>query len=451
MSRLWEKGQPLDREMFDLTVGNDPESDLEIAAFDALGTAAHVTMLSEIGLIASADLGPIKAELKTIYEAASNRNFSISRELEDCHTAIETQLVDKLGEAGRRVHAARSRNDQVLLAVRLYLRNFICLALESQLDAVRELFKKASEYGSQQLPGYTHFQSAMPSSVGMWLHSWIEGLLSYVREGLFWSKEVNANPLGSAAGFGVPLPIKRERVAALLSFDRIQRSFIDVNNSRGRFEERILHWAAGAASVYEKFACDFMLFSTAEFGFFSLPLELTTGSSIMPQKRNPDLVELLRARPSKVRAASEELFGITHKLPSSYHRDLQYTKEPLFRGCNEFLACSRMFILVVSNLKTNPEKMRAAMTDDLFATYDAYREVSAGKPFRDAYRNVAEKLKTNSLDRKSLEGDFAPIAENVEAGLKEAKSEFDLLERQTKSLRGKLEGVPTALFSANNG
>jgi argininosuccinate lyase len=407
-----------------LTVGDDPEIDRRLVPHDALGSAAHARMLCKQGLIASADFKSLLFSLKNIYQEGLKIQFEIPYELEDVHTAIEDRLQKDCGEIGKRIHAARSRNDQVCLAVRLYMRTEVASRFSEVLCCLDEIKSRFDQLKDIPMPGYTHLQPAMPSSVGMWLHSYYEGFLDLAKDGLSLLESLNVCPLGSGAGFGTNLPIDRKQVAETLGFRALQRSVIDVNNGRGRFEEKVLHWCVMLGGLLEKWASDLMLFNTQEFGFISLPPELTTGSSIMPQKRNPDLIELLRARPARIRGALQELTSITTKLPSSYHRDLQYTKAPLIRGLEELGACLEMFSLSIKGMQLNQQKLEAAMYPELYATYYANNLVSKGMSFRDAYRETASKIKSGELsDVGELKKEFAGIQKNCEEGMQLAVAE----------------------------
>jgi argininosuccinate lyase len=443
---LWSKGDPINKIMHELTVGNDPLFDKELVIWDCIGSGAHARMLEKIGVLKNQDLELLLKGLKEIYELGREGKFDISPDLEDVHTAIETSLYERIGEPALRVHTGRSRNDQVCLATRLYSRDALLTSIKYLLSLTETIFERYDEVGRIPMPGYTHMQRAMPSTVGMWLHAFIEGSLSLLREGLFLIEEVNSNPLGSAAGFGSPIPLDRKYTAELMSFSRVQRSVIDVNNSRGKAEEKILRWGSDICWLFEKFACDVMLYQTTEFQFISFPPELTTGSSIMPQKQNIDLAELLRARGSKVRAGAYELSFLTAKLPSSYHRDLQYTKEPFIRGHNELIALIRMATLLINSFKPNEKKMREAMDNDLYATYGAYRLVKNGKPFRTAYREIAEEVKNNTFRKDTLERDFEHIEGESGASVEEARDELRGLISRIDRWDQRLEQVPKLIF-----
>ncbi|HQH27262.1 MAG TPA: argininosuccinate lyase [Oligoflexia bacterium] len=422
--RLWDKGEELDQLIHQFTVGNDPAIDRALVYHDAVGSAAHARMLRSIDLLTEQELRSLLEALRDVCRLSEENRFDIPPALEDCHTAIEEFLVRRVGDAGKKIHAGRSRNDQVLLAMRLYLRSQTVSTMQSLVELCQALLCRLDEAGNVPMPGYTHFQPAMPSSVGLWLHAFVEALLELTGDGLALLERINANPLGAASGFGVPLPLDRSMVTDLLAFSRTQRSPIDTQNSRGRHELKFLRWGADIAGVIEKFAWDLILYTSQEFGFFTLPQAFTTGSSIMPQKHNPDVLELLRARAAKVRAAESELLLVCAKLPSNYHRDFQYTKEPVMRTVKNLDEMLIVLQRVVSSFGVNEEKLRISMTAELYATYDACREVRNGIPFREAYRLTAERIKNGQLDQADLAKDFSFISGTLAAETMEAREEL---------------------------
>ncbi|MEP0766112.1 MAG: argininosuccinate lyase [Fimbriimonadia bacterium] len=417
---LWDKGEKVDERMRRLTVGDDPVLDLELVPFDCLGSAAHARMLASIGVLTEDEADRLVHALATIIEQWRKGEFEIAPEEEDCHTAIERELTRLVGDAGKKIHTGRSRNDQVLLAVRLYLRDRALKWIDSSCALADAFLSRRDELGTIPMPGYTHLQPAMPSSLGLWLHAFVEGCLDLVRQGFRLLDSLDECPLGSAAGFGVPLTLDRVMTARLLGFARPQRSVVDIQNSRGRHEGRFLAWACEIATLLEKFACDLSLLLTREFGFFRLPVELTTGSSIMPQKHNPDLAELLRGRAARVRGAASELAMVAAKLPSNYHRDLQYTKEPLFRAVRETEAMMEIAVLLVEGIRPDEDRLRAAMTDEIYVTYQAYRLLGEGMPFREAYREAARLYAEGAMDMDALRTDFEIVREQSDSEAREA-------------------------------
>jgi argininosuccinate lyase len=447
MKRLWDKGEATNELMRELTVGSDPVIDRELVYFDALGSAAHAKMLCVMKYLPEHDIELLLPALREIAEQGKAGAFNIPAELEDCHTAIENELVTRCGDAGKRIHTARSRNDQVLLAVRLYLRDVTVNGLGALIELSDSIASRIASDGDLPLPGYTHLQPAMPSSVSMWLQGWAEGINDLLRAGCALYDGLDSNPLGSGAGFGTNLTIDREYVTKVLAFSRTQRNPIDCNNSRGRYEERYLRWATDVASLFEKLAWDVLIYSTREFGFVTLPHDLTTGSSIMPQKRNLDIVELLRGRASRVRGALHELSGVIAKLPSSYHRDFQYTKEPLIRAVHEMDRIFGMASLIIKNLKFNAERLKSSMYTDLYATYDANVQVGQGVPFRDAYRTTAERVEHGSLNKDMLMREYDKIQHETKLLTDESRKELEHFRTQHRTLRTTLEEVERTVFS----
>ena len=446
MSRLWEKGEDLNRLVFEFTVGDDPEVDQHLVRWDALGSIAHAEMLCSIGVITEEESHALVQSLREIVALSDRNEFAIRQDQEDCHTAIEAYLVDKLGDAGRRIHTGRSRNDQVLLAVRLALRHHMAGFVDAVLDSAQVFLKRAKSSARLLMPGHTHLQAAMPASVGMWLAAFSEALIAGARDGLWVIEALDSNPLGVGSGFGVPLALDRAQTTKRLGFAKQQRNPIAVQNSRGILEQKVLSWCVDIGSIVEKFACDMELYVTGEFGYFSLPAGLTTGSSIMPQKHNPDVVELLRARTAKLRGAASELAWVTAKLPSHYHRDFQYTKEPLFRGMRHLAEILPIVEEVVASFVIDEERIAQAFTADLFATYALYRKVRAGVPFRDAYRLTAEEIADGVQRTEELAGDFSLIGDSLVAEMSAADAEIIELQRDVNAWWERLTAVEKSLM-----
>jgi len=390
MSRLWDKGQPLDALIEAYTVGDDPKLDTRLVPYDVAGSKAHARMLAGIGVLSAEELNSLLSSLDDVLSAHEAGRFVITTADEDVHTAIERFLVDAVGEAGQKIHTARSRNDQVLTALRLWQRDAIADAREALDGAVAGFTAFAQSNEDVPLPGYTHLQRAMPSTVARWSLGYASmlrdnGALLDAAQAL-----VSASPLGSAAGYGVPavLPIDREGPARELGFDSVQQPAEAAQSSRGKAEAALLFALSGIAGDLGKWAWDLCLYVTAEFGYFELPVAFTTGSSIMPQKRNPDVLELTRARAHRVRATLAEVMAIASSLPSGYHRDLQLLKGPLFRGFDETLAMLEIARHVMDGLVVDRAACEAGMSPELNATEEAYRMVKDGVPFREAYRQV---------------------------------------------------------------
>lgn len=446
-AQLWAKGLPLNEVIHRFTVGDDPALDLILAPFDAVGSAAHAWMLASVGLLEKADAEALVAELKTIRDLAKSRAFTITVEQEDCHTAIETHLTKKLGEAGRRIHLGRSRNDQVIVALRLFYRNAL-LDLGDGIAALVQAFLDFSIKNQRvPMPGYTHLRRAMPATFGLWGAAFAEGLLEELEALKAVQARLDKCPLGSAAGFGVPLPLDRALTAELLGFGTVQRSVVDVQNSRGRHELAILHWLNSVAFVMEKAVWDLALFSTEEFGFLALPDAFTTGSSIMPQKRNPDVLELLRGRMGGLRGLAHQVEQIAVGLPSNYHRDLQLLKQPMFAALATGAQAISIFTQVIASLTVNEEKAGAACGDDLFAAQKAFELVRQGLAFREAYQVVAQQIQAGEYTPDRA----APLATHVgcseQLGLDQTQLELDEQRAWIHAKRSFWAAKETALFA----
>lgn len=406
MNPLWAKDLPLDALVHRFTVGDDPVSDLELVEHDAAGSAAHARMLSAVGLLGDDDAARLIDALQEISEQARIGSFAIAAEQEDCHTAIEQALVAACGDAGKRIHLGRSRNDQVQLALRLWMRARLFEGVNAVGNLATALVAFGHAHRDAPMPGYTHLRRAMPSSAGQWASSFAEGLLEELEAAWGVYRRLDRCPLGAAAGFGVPVPLDREQVAAALGFSRVQRSTIDVQNSRGRHELALTGWLVSVSLTVEKLCWDLALYSSEEYGWFRIPDAFTTGSSIMPQKRNPDVLELGRARCRELRGRHATIASIAGGLPSSYHRDFQLLKQPLFATVSDALATITVLTRVVEGLGFDAAKGAAACGDDLFAAHEAVRRVGAGATFRDAYREVAAEL---------LDGSFKAGADNMQS------------------------------------
>lgn len=431
--RLWDKGEAIDELAHTFTVGSDPEIDQQIFPWDVIASAAHARVIHESGILSDSELTTVIAELEKIYNETKARGVTIPRELEDAHTTLEMMLTERIGDLGKKIHTGRSRNDQVLVAMRLLIKSEILKTLESLCRFCEALFERADKERGVPMPGYTHFQPAMPSSVDMWLQAFAEHMLDHIRDGLRLLERVDANPLGVASGFGVPLKLNREISTKALDFRVTQRNPIHVQNLRGREELAVLRWWCDIAASIEKLSFDLILFSSYEYGFFSLPNSLTTGSSIMPQKRNPDVLELLRASASKVRAAATELEGLTAKLPSSYHRDFQFTKEPFVRSMKVVADIVPIACSVIDAMTVNRAELEKSIHNDLLATYEVYRLVRSGQTFREAYQQVAASP-SSLADPADLLADYSIIAEQLGIEAASGKKELSALSKNVKAL-----------------
>ncbi|HMD74290.1 MAG TPA: argininosuccinate lyase [Steroidobacteraceae bacterium] len=393
MTRLWDKGSPLDARVLAYTAGEDHLLDNRLVRYDVLASIAHAEMLAAQGMLSAEDLAQICAALSAIGAEHEQGRWRITLDQEDCQTAIENQLTARIGAAGGRLHAGRSRNDQVLAALRLYLRDTALELREGAIAVAEALDELGAAHRELALPGYTHMQQAMPSTAALWAG----GFAAEIRddaEGLrLTTRRIAKNPLGSAAGYGTPnLPIDREATRRRLGFEVTQEPVTAVQLSRGKAEAQLLFEVTLLTQDLGRLAADLLLFYTQEFGYVSLPAEMTTGSSIMPQKRNPDVFELVRGRSAVAHAALNEVLGITQKLSSGYHRDLQLIKPPLFRGidsCSETLA---ILPTAIRGVRFKPEAIRLDPGIHAAANANAL-VVQEGIPFREAYRRIAAQLK----------------------------------------------------------
>ena len=393
MSRLWEKGLPLDERVLRYTAGEDHELDARLVPYDVRGSIAHAEMLAAQELITPEDCHEISDGHRALQKSFEAGEWQITLEDEDVHTALESRLTQNIGEAGGRLHLGRSRNDQVLTALRLYLRD-AALDLAGRVEHLRaSLAHLAERQGDVELPGYTHMQHAMPSSVELWCGGFNEGFGDAVAGLRAVDRRINKNPLGSAAGYGTPgLPLDREFTTKRLGFDETQSPVTAAQLSRGKAESTLLFEIALLLQDLSRMASDLLLFYTQEFAYISLAPEVTTGSSIMPQKRNPDVLELLRASSATAHACLDEALMITAKLPSGYHRDLQRLKPPVFRSIDLAIDSVDIMAYLLEGLEFQPDNIE--LDEGIFATAEAYRLVTEeGLPFREAYRKVAEKYK----------------------------------------------------------
>jgi len=390
MSRLWEKGLPLDARVLRYTAGEDHLLDARLVAYDVRGSIAHAEMLRDQDLISAQDCALICDGLNALNASFAAGDWTIDLEDEDAHTALETRLTDAIGAAGGRLHLGRSRNDQVLTALRLYLRD-VADDLAARVTGLRDSIGDLSHrQGDIELPGYTHMQHAMPSTVALWCGGFDEGFAD-ASDGLNAVKRrINKNPLGSAAGYGTPgLPLDREATTAKLEFEQTQTPVTAAQLSRGKAESALLFEITLLMQDLSRMASDLLMFYTQEFAYISLAAEVTTGSSIMPQKRNPDVLELLRASSATAQACLDESLMITAKLPSGYHRDLQRLKSPLFRSIDLCIESVDIMAYVLQGLSFVAENIK--LDAGIFATAEAYRLVrEEGIPFRDAYKRVAK-------------------------------------------------------------
>lgn len=386
---LWQKSNiKIDARIMKFLAGDDVLLDREFFLHDITASKAHVEGLANIGVVSVDEAAALKRELDVLAEDFRAGNFVLDERYEDGHSAIEARLTERLGDAGRRVHTGRSRNDQILVATRLWLKEQLA-SLEQHCKAIAQVCLDRAAQPAIPLPGYTHLQRAVVSSTAMWFAGFAEGFIDNALRAKQTAALIDANPLGTAAGYGVNLKLDREHTTQALGFERMQVSPIYAQLSRGKFEMAVLEAIAGALLDVRRLAWDLSLFTTAEFDFVKLPSEYTTGSSIMPNKRNPDVVELLRASYASVAAARTEIEQLL-SLPSGYQRDLQFSKGSLFHGCRHGLAALELVPDLLAHLAWNEPAMRAAIEPAMYATDVAIEQAAAGVPFRDAYRAAAD-------------------------------------------------------------
>ena len=392
MTKLWEKGVGFDKKIESFTVGNDNDLDQILLPYDCEASIAHVKMLNKMKYLNDNESDKLIKELNFILKESKSGNFKIKKSHEDCHTAIEDHLVNTCGDSGKKIHTARSRNDQVLTALRLYYRESIDDVKKLLIDLIKSLELFSDKNGKIEFPGYTHMQKAMPSSVQLWSNAYIESMNDDLKLLQTAYALINQSPLGSGAAFGVPINIDRQFLAKELKFDSVQDNPIYCQLSRGKFELYIINIFTQIMFSINRIASDIVLFCTDEFKFFSLPDEFCSGSSIMPNKRNPDVLELLRGSYSILIGYQSQIQSLSQNLISGYNRDIQLSKEPTMRSFDLIKNCLDINTLVISGLIVNEENCKKAMTDELFATEQAYNMVKEGIPFRQAYRKIADEL-----------------------------------------------------------
>ena len=388
MSKLWQKNNKVAASVEQFTIGNDQAMDLYLAAYDVMGSIAHTTMLSEVGLLTKDEQVQLKKALVEIYALIQSGNFKLSAGVEDIHSQVEMLLTEKLGDIGKKIHSARSRNDQVLVDLKLFLRSELMDLSKSVTVLFNLLQAKSEQFKNDLLPGYTHLQLAMPSSFGLWLGAYAESLVDDMTmlEAAF--KIVNKNPLGSAAGYGSSFPINRTRTTELLGFDTLNYNVVYAQMGRGKAERVTAQALSNFADTLSKLSMDACLFMNQNFGFIKFPEELTTGSSIMPHKKNPDVFELIRSYCNRIKALPNEIMMMTTNLPSGYHRDLQLLKEHLFPAFQQLKNCIEMASLMIENMEVKKDILEDTQYQFLFSVEEVNKLVNDGMPFRDAYKKV---------------------------------------------------------------
>lgn len=442
--KLWEKNFEVNREIERFTVGRDREMDLYLAKYDVLGSMAHITMLESIGLLAKEELEPLLAELRNIYRLCERGEFRIEDGVEDVHSQVELMLTEKLGDMGKKIHSGRSRNDQVLVDLKLFTRHELRLVVEAVKVLFDELIQKSERYKQVLMPGYTHLQVAMPSSFGLWFGAYAESLADDMLFLQAAYRMTNRNPLGSAAGYGSSFPLNRTMTTQLLGFDSMDYNVVYAQMGRGKMERNVSFALASVAGTLAKLAFDACLFNSQNFGFVKLPKECTTGSSIMPHKKNPDVFELIRAKSNKLQALPQQVTLIMNNLPVGYFRDLQIIKEVFLPAFGELKDCLSMAAYIVNKMEVNEHILDNPVYDPMFSVEEVNDLAAHGMPFRDAYKKVGLEIEAGEFKpRKEIhhthEGSIGNLCNDQIVALMErtlAEFHFERVERAEKALLG---------------
>ena len=400
--KLWQKNFEINSEIERFTVGRDREMDLYLAQDDVLGSMAHITMLESIGLLEKEELKQLLAELRRIYAVIQEGGFRIEDGIEDVHSQVELMLTRALGDMGKKIHSGRSRNDQVLVDLRLFTRRQLKTVVEDVMALFSELQKQSEQYKHVLMPGYTHLQVAMPSSFGLWFGAYAESLVDDMMMLQAAYRQTNRNPLGSAAGYGSSFPLNRTLTTKLLGFDSMDYNVVYAQMGRGKTERNVAYALASVAGTIAKLAFDACMFSSQNFAFVKLPNECTTGSSIMPHKKNPDVFELTRAKCNKLQALPQQIMLIMNNLPSGYFRDLQIIKEVFLPAFEELRDCLQMTTYIISRIHVNEHILEDSRYDLMFSVEEVNRRASSGTPFRDAYKQVGLEIEA---------GEYTPVKE----------------------------------------
>ena len=400
--KLWQKNFDTNSEIERFTVGRDREMDLYLAQDDVLGSMAHITMLESIGLLEADELKQLLAELRRIYADIQKGHFCIEDGIEDVHSQVELMLTRALGDMGKKIHSGRSRNDQVLVDLRLFTRRQLKTVVDDVVALFRELQKQSENYKHVLMPGYTHLQVAMPSSFGLWFGAYAESLVDDMMMLQAAYRQTNRNPLGSAAGYGNSFPLNRSLTTSLLGFDSMDYNVVYAQMGRGKTERNVAYALASVAGTIAKLAFDACMFNSQNFAFVKLPNECTTGSSIMPHKKNPDVFELTRAKCNKLQAMPQQIMLIMNNLPSGYFRDLQIIKEIFLPAFEELRDCLQMTTYIISKIQVNEHILDDARYDLMFSVEEVNRRAASGTPFRDAYKQVGLEIEA---------GQFVPVKE----------------------------------------
>lgn len=386
--KLWEKNFEINKEIERFTVGRDREMDMYLAKYDVLGSMAHIIMLESIGLLEKEELVQLLAELKNIYRLCENGEFVIEDDVEDVHSQVEMLLTRKLGDMGKKIHSGRSRNDQVLVDLKLFTRHQLKDIADEVKSLFDELIGKSEQYKNVLMPGYTHLQVAMPSSFGLWFGAYAESLADDLLFLQAAYRMTNRNPLGSAAGYGSSFPLNRTMTTELLGFDSMDYNVVYAQMGRGKMERNVAFAIATIAGTLAKMAFDACMFNSQNFSFVKLPKECTTGSSIMPHKKNPDVFELIRAKSNKLQSLPQQVMLIMNNLPVGYFRDLQIIKEVFLPAFDELKDCLEMAAYIINKIEVNEHILDNPMYDPMFSVEEVNRLAANGMPFRDAYKKV---------------------------------------------------------------
>lgn len=395
-TKLWEKNFEVNRKIERFTVGRDRELDLYLARYDVLGSMAHITMLQSIGLMEKDELDALLAELKKIYRDCVEGRFEIEKGVEDVHSQVELMLTRRLGDMGKKIHSGRSRNDQVLVDLKLFIRHELHEVADEVMTLFNELLEKSEQCKDVLMPGYTHLQIAMPSSFGLWFGAYAESLADDMLFLQAAYRMANRNPLGSAAGYGSSFPLDRSMTTRLLGFDSMDYNVVYAQMGRGKTERNVAFAMASVAGTLSKIAFDACMFNCQNFGFVKLPKECTTGSSIMPHKKNPDVFELIRAKCNKLQGLPAQITLIMNNLPVGYFRDLQIIKEVFLPAFGELKDCLRMAAYIINKMEVNRSILDNPMYDPMFSVEEVNRLAAAGMPFRDAYRKVGMEIENGT-------------------------------------------------------
>jgi len=440
--KLWQKNIEVDKEVERFTIGKDREMDLYLAKADVSGSIAHAMMLESIGLLTSDELRQLLAELRSIYSNIDSGQFQIEEGVEDVHSQVELLLTRKLGDIGKKIHSGRSRNDQVLLDLKLFTREAIQQIVKEVSELIDILIAQSNKYQAVLMPGYTHLQIAMPSSFGLWFGAYAESLTDDLQLLLAAYKICNRNPLGSAAGYGSSFPLNRQMTTDLLGFDSMNYNVVYAQMGRGKLERTVGYALAGIAASLSKLAFDACLFNSQNFGFIKLPDEFTTGSSIMPHKKNPDVFELSRAKCNRIQSIPQQITLITNNLPSGYFRDLQITKEIFLPAFDELSGCIRLIGLMMQSLEVNEHILDDDKYSLLFSVEKVNELVLKGIPFRDAYKQIGLEIEAGNfvVDKKLNHTHEGSIGNLCNDRIEKLKSEiiagfgFEKVERALEKL-----------------